>query len=184
MKNYPTSLLSLRGFTAYLPALVAVAVLPMLAVLSGCASFERGVPQKVIILSFPSEASVYINGEATGITPMEVNLPRKLTHEIRLEKNGYNPAVKYFAPVPNEKAENFIRFGLKEDMGYYVDLEPGTMKAKLRSELVPNSTGADPFARMAQQALAADAQLEAGQITPLEHKVIIEQIIEFFEDQF
>ncbi|MGZ0654031.1 PEGA domain-containing protein [Coraliomargarita sp. W4R53] len=151
---------------------------------SGCASFESGVPQKVIILSFPTEASVYINGEATGITPMEIALPRKVTHEIRLEKEGYNPAVKYFSPVPNEKAENFVRFGLQEDLGYYVDLEPGTMKTELKSGLVPNSTGADPFERMAQQALAADRQLESGQITPLEHKYIIEQIIEFFESQY
>lgn len=144
---------------------------------------ERGVPQKVIILSFPTEASVYINGDATGITPMEIALPRKVTHEIRLEKYGYNSAVKYFVPVPNDKAENFIRFGLSEDLGYYVDLEPGTMKTQMRSDLVPSSTGADPFERMAQQALQADQRLEAGKITPLEHKLIIEEIIEFFESQ-
>lgn len=151
--------------------------------ISGCASFEQGAPQKVTILSFPTEASVYINGDATGITPMEIALPRKVTHEIRLEKHGYNSAVKYFAPVPNEKAENFIRFGLSEDLGYYVDLEPGMMKTQMQSDLVPNSTGADPFERMAQQALKADRQLEAGKITALEHKLIIEEIIEFFEMQ-
>ncbi len=153
----------------------------ILALFSGCSSMERGVPQEVSILSFPSEASVYIDGEAAGITPMKVELARKVTHEIRLEKRGYNSAVKYFAPVPNEKSENFIRFGLSEDLGYYVDLEPGTLQAELQSGLVPSSTGADPFGRMAQQALEADRQLEAGEITPLEHKVIIEQIIEFFE---
>jgi len=151
---------------------------------AGCASLERGVPQKVVILSFPTEASVYIDGEAQGITPMELALARKVTHEIRLEKAGFNPAVKYFAPVPNDKAKNFVRFGLQEDLGYYVDLEPGTMKAELKSGLVPTSTGADPFERMAQQALEADRQLEAGDITPLEHKYIIEQIIEFFESQY
>lgn len=150
---------------------------------SGCASFERGTPQDVIILSFPSEASVYINGEATGITPMKIALPRKVTHEVRLEKHGYNSAVKYFAPVPNEEAENFIRFGLSEDLGHYVDLEPGTMKTKMQSDLVPSSSGADPFERMAQQALQADQRLEKGEITGLEHKYIIEQIIEFFEAQ-
>lgn len=144
---------------------------------------QTGVPQEVVILSFPTDASVYINGEAAGITPLKTELPRKLTHEIRLEKNGYNSAVKYFTPVPNEKAENFIRFGLQEDLGYYVDLEPGTMKAEMRSGLVPNSLGSDPFERMAEQALKADQQLEAGEITPLEHKYIIEQIIEFFESQ-
>lgn len=148
---------------------------------SGCASFDRGAPQQVVILSFPAEASVYINGEAAGITPMEIALPRKATHEIRLEKKGYNPAVKYFSPVPNDKAESFIRFGLQEELGYYVNLEPSTMKAELKSDLVPTSTGADPFERMAQRALAADSQLAAGEITALEHKYIIEQIIEFFE---
>lgn len=171
------------------PSLIPLSLLGLTSVflssfLAGCASFERGVPQDVKIVSFPTEASVYINGEAAGITPMEVALPRKVTHEIRLEKDGYNPAVKYFSPVPNEKAKNFIRFGLQEDLGYYVDLEPGVMKTELKSELVPTSTGADPFERMAQQALAADRKLEAGEITPLEHKIIIEQIIGFFEARY
>lgn len=151
--------------------------------LFGCASFKYGVPQKVAVISLPTAASVYVNGDAVGITPMEMSLPRKVVHEIRLEKNGFNPAVKYFAPIPNDQAHNFIRFGLKEDLGYYVDLEPGTMKADLKSELVPTSTGADPFELMAQRALEADRRLEAGEITPLEHKFIIEQIIEFFESK-
>lgn len=152
-------------------------------VFTGCEHFKKGVPQEVAIVSFPSEASVYINGVASGITPMRVELGRKVNHEIRLEKRGYNSAVKYFTPVPNGKSENFIRFGLSEDLGYYVDLQPGTMEAKMRSGLVPDSLGADPFEKMAIQALKADAQLEAGEITPVEHKYIIEQIIDFFESQ-
>lgn len=167
-----------------IPPFIATVCLTISAlVLAGCASFEKGVPQEVVILSFPTEASVYINGEPAGITPMEIALPRKLTHEIRLEKDGYNSAVKYFAPVANSKADNFVRFGLQEDLGYYVDLEPGVMKTELKSGLVPFSTGADPFERMAQQALEADRALEAGEMTPLEHKYVIEQIIEFFEAQ-
>ena len=170
MKIFPLVTLALNGLSFLL--------------LAGCASFERGVPQKVIVVSFPTEASVYVNGDAVGITPMEMSLPRKVVHEIRLEKNGFNSAVKYFAPVPNDKAHNFVRFGLMEDLGYYVDLEPGLMKAELKSQLVPTSIGADPFERMAQQALEADRRLEAGKITPLEHKYIIEQIIEFFESKY
>lgn len=149
----------------------------------GCEHLRSGVPQEVVILSFPTEASVYINGQASGITPVTLALPRKINHEIRLEKRGYNPAVKYITPVPNEKAENFVRFGLSEDLGYYVDLEPSKLKAKMLSELVPGSLGADPFEKMAIQALKADELLEAGEMTPLEHKYVIEQIIEFFESQ-
>ena len=168
-----------------IPSFITFALISLSSLLLfGCASFERGVPQNVIILSFPTEASVYVNGDAVGITPMEMSLPRKLTYEIRLEKNGFNAAVKYFAPVPNDDAHNFIRFGLKEDLGYYVDLEPGTMKADMKSELVPSSKGADPFERMAKQALEADRRLEAGEITPLDHKYVVEQIIEFFESKF
>lgn len=174
--------MKLPSLSTPLPLLIISAI--AFSAFSGCASFERGVPQEVTILSFPTESSVYINGEAMGITPMKVKLPRKVTHEIRLEKRGFNSAVKYFAPVPNEKADNFIRFGLSRDLGYYVDLEPGTMEAELLSDLVPRSTGADPFERMAQQALLADARLESGDITPLEHKIIIEQIIDFFDDAY
>jgi hypothetical protein len=164
----------------FLPLFIA---LSSLTFFSACEHMRTGVPQEVVILSFPTEASVYIDGVATGITPLTVKLPRKVNHEIRLEKAGYNPAVKYVTPVPNEKADNFIRFGLQKDLGYYVDLEPSKMKAKMQSDLVPNSTGADPFEKMAIQALKADARLEAGEITPLEHKFIIEQILEFFESQ-
>ena len=160
-----------------------ISALAFALLVSACASFEKGVPQQVVIVSFPTEASVYIDGIATGITPLTVNLPRKLSHEIRLEKEGYNSAVRYFTPVPNDKSQNFIRFGLSQDLGYYHDLEPGVMEAKMKSELVPNSTGADPFERMAQQTLKADRQLQAGEITPLEHKYIIEQIITFFVSQ-
>ena len=160
-----------------------ISALALALLVSACASFEKGVPQQVIIVSFPTEASVYIDGVATGITPLIVDLPRKVSHEIRLEKQGYNTAVKYFTPVPNDKNQNFIRFGLAQDLGYYHDLEPRVMEAKMRSGLVPKSIGADPFERMAQQALQADQQLEAGEITPLEHKYIIEQIITFFESK-
>ena len=169
-----------------LPLLILACIGSASLLFPGCTSFEEGtfegLPQKVIILSFPTEASVYINGVATGITPMEIKLARKLTHEVRLEKKGYNPAVKYFSPVPNEKADNFIRFGLERDLGFYVDLEPGTMETEMISGLVPVSTGADPFKRFAQRALAADEKLESNEITPMEHKVIIEQIIKFFLD--
>jgi hypothetical protein len=150
---------------------------------TGCVYFEKGVPQEVTIVSFPNECSVYINGEAVGITPLVTDLPRKIVHEVRLDKEGYNQAVKYFTPVPNDKSKNFIRFGLSEDLGYYVDLKPGTLDADMKSKLVPSSLGSDPFETMAIQALEADRRLEVGELSPAEHKYIIEQIITFFEEK-
>ena len=52
----------------------------------------------------------------------------------------------------------------------------------MKSDLVPASLGADPFEKMAIQALEADRRLEDGEISAAEHKYIIEQIISFFEE--
>ncbi|MGC6455784.1 MAG: PEGA domain-containing protein [Coraliomargaritaceae bacterium] len=149
---------------------------------SGCVYLRDGVPQEVTVVSLPSDADVYINGESVGTTPLSLDLPRKIVHEVRLEKEGYNTAVKYFTPVPNANSENFIKFGLSRDLGYYVDLSPSEMKQEMESDLVPGSTGSDPFDRMAKRAFEADRRYEAGVITAEEHKMIINQIIEFFEN--
>ena len=76
-----------------IPSLLILAFIGSVTLIfTSCTSFEEGtfegLPQEVIILSFPTEASVYINGVATGVTPMEIKLPRKLTHEVRLEREG------------------------------------------------------------------------------------------------
>ena len=55
------------------------------------------------------------------------------------------------------------------------------MNVEMRSEFVPQSTGGDPFNTMGQKILEVDRRLEAGLISPIEHKYIIEQIITFFE---
>ena len=144
---------------------------------------QDGLPQEVTIVSFPSEATVYIDGASWGTTPMTLALPRKVNHEVRLEKPGYHTAVKYFTPARKKEATNFIRFGLQEDLGHFMHLEPSKMQVRMKSELVPVSTGRDPFETMAIQTLEADARLEAGEITPIEHKYIIEQIVAFFESQ-
>ena len=111
---------------------------------------------------------------------MTVELPRKIAHAIRLERDGYSTALKLFTLVSNEKSQNFIRFGLSEDLGYYLDLEPSAMKAKMRNKLVPYSVGADSFEKMALCVLQADERLENGEISPMEHKYLIKQILDFF----
>ena len=155
----------------------------LLSIFAGCVHLRDGLPQEVVVMSYPSGAEVIINGEAYGKTPLVTNLPRKLTHEVRIEKTGYNSAVKYFTPVPNSKSENFIKFGLSRDLGHYVDLEPQKMEEELESDLVPASKGTQPFKSMAESALKADAKLEAGEMSPEEHKIVIEQIVGFFEEK-
>ena len=56
-------------------AVFPVFVLAVASLLVGC-GLEKGLPQEVVVLSFPTDAGVYINGEAAGVTPLTVLLPR------------------------------------------------------------------------------------------------------------
>ncbi|MGJ3243174.1 MAG: PEGA domain-containing protein [Opitutales bacterium] len=143
-------------------------------------TFEEGVPQTVVIQSFPDGAQVLIDGEDFGHTPVRVALPRKQVHEVRLRHPGYRTSVKYFAPKRNEKGEAFVRFGLMEDLGYYYDLTPRAMRARLSHSLVPRSKTGDPFREMASRVLEADNMLVRGEIDPLEHRWLTHQLREFY----
>lgn len=171
-----------------IPRWLALAVLlPITSLLTACSffetwnrTFEEGVPQAVMIQSFPDGAQVLIDGEAIGRTPLQVALPRKRVHEVRLSHPGYRTAVKYFAPQRNAKGEAFIRFGLMEDLGYYYDLTPSAMQARLSHNLVPRSRSANPFQEMASRVLRADDMLVRGEIDPLEHRRLTYELRTFY----
>ena len=114
---------------------------------------------------------------------MTVELPRKIAHAIRLERDGYSTALKLFTLVSNEKSQNFIRFGLSEDLGYYLDLEPSAMKAKMRNKLVPYSVGADSFEKMALCVLQADERLEMARSRRWSTSISSSRSSIFFESQ-
>ncbi|MDP4610261.1 MAG: PEGA domain-containing protein [Opitutales bacterium] len=116
-------------------SLVSLVVFTTLSSLffTGCASLDRGVSQKVSIDSSPPGATVFINGEEYGVTPLEVKLARKLNHEIRMEKTGFQPVLEYIAPASNSQSRDLIRVGIFEDLGYYVDLEPRALNVTLKT---------------------------------------------------
>lgn len=101
---------------------------------TGCASFDRGIPQKVTIDSTPPGAVVLINGEEVGVTPLEVELPRKVNHEVRIEKAGFQPVLEYIVPSSNRESRDQIKLGIFNDLGYYVDLEPSALDVVLISQ--------------------------------------------------
>ena len=59
----------------------------------------------VFIRSAPSDASVTINGQFRGQTPLEVALPPGESHRITLFKAGYNETSRAIRTVPDEESE-------------------------------------------------------------------------------
>ncbi|MGB0371125.1 MAG: PEGA domain-containing protein [Opitutales bacterium] len=166
-----------------LPRLFIVCLVALFA-FSGCetvqSAFRSGLPQSVTIDSVPSNADVYVNGAHLGTTPVTTELPRKVTHEVMVKKDGYVVQREFFTPTRNEKSHDFIRFGLMEDLGLYFDLTPTDMLSQMRHSLVPIVASNEPFEEMAYRVMLADALLDSGAISRSEHSTIYQELVSFY----
>jgi len=59
---------------------------------SSCAMMTRKSTQRIPVTSYPAGATVSVNGQRQGVTPMGLYLSRKRVNQvIRIESPGYNP---------------------------------------------------------------------------------------------
>ena len=58
---------------------------------AGCGTIMSGGGQDIGISSAPSGATVVIDGQSMGTTPVNLELSRKERHIVRLELSGYEP---------------------------------------------------------------------------------------------
>ena len=63
----------------------------LVALFAGCATIINGTSQKIGISSEPTGVLVTVDSQPRGNTPVFVELTRKDTHIIRVEKDGYRP---------------------------------------------------------------------------------------------
>ncbi len=61
----------------------------VVALLSSCATIVSGSKQNVKFVSNPSAATVYVNNEIIGKTPLDVKLSRKKEHKVSIKLEGY-----------------------------------------------------------------------------------------------
>lgn len=148
---------------------------------SGCATLTKGRKQAVEITSAPAGASVLVNGNPVGSTPMRANLSRREGHEVTIEKPGYYSERVLVRTVPNEAADAFIRFGFDEQMGAHNDLVPAKIAAELDPLLLPESVGEDPVSELAAKVLEADEKLYRGEIDADEHRYILARLLEVYQ---
>lgn len=160
-----------------LPLLLASVLVGVVAVTStGCAVFTKGRKQMVVVRSTPDEATTKINGYEVGVTPFKVQLPRADVYRVDLEKSGYGTQSALFLPSSVEYDERFLRWGIDYDFGAATDLIPGELVVELKPVLA-NVQGVDRFAEMSAQIVRADEMLAKGELTPADHKFLVEQIL-------
>lgn len=70
---------------------VLLPILVLSLTLSNCTTIINGSRQAVSVLSRPTGAEVYVDGQLSGKTPMWANLKRKDEHTIKVVMDGYQP---------------------------------------------------------------------------------------------
>ena len=59
----------------------------------GCATLQtNGSTQRILVSSTPPAAEVFLDGQAVGVTPVEVVVSRRAEHVVRIEKDGFRPS--------------------------------------------------------------------------------------------
>jgi hypothetical protein len=72
--------------------LFLILILMSLLLSPGCATVTRTGEQRIPVTSAPAGATVFVNGQRQGVTPVSLWLVRKKKNQvIRIEYPGYNP---------------------------------------------------------------------------------------------
>lgn len=78
---------------------------------TSCGSIVNGSCQTVGINSCPEKASVYIDQQYAGRTPMKANLSRRSSHIVRVELEGYESYEMYYDQRMSKWVFGNIAFG-------------------------------------------------------------------------
>jgi hypothetical protein len=163
----------------------AVVISPFLALIAlgglsaGCATVIKGTKQDIPIGSDPSGARVTIDGKPAGTTPMTASLPRKRSHMVTVERDGYEVENTIItnsvggAVAGNIIVGGLIGWGTDAISGGQYNLHPSVVSLKLR----PKSPAGAAQARSNEQVQLfitelsrLDELLEARKIPPEEYQ--------------
>jgi len=162
------------------PPVIPVFFATLLAMLPGCAMVTNGLHQSVGIASDPAGATVLIDGEQAGLTPLTVSLPRAHTHRVELRKAGFVSVTQYLRSQPDEYLRRQVRFGLDLDSGAANELTPAAINVELTPEATTAPASGDAFEQMTAAVLAADDLWHRGTVSEAEHREMIEKILARF----
>ena len=133
------------------------------------------------IHSRPSGATVVLNGQPIGVTPMTTTLRTTEVHQIELQKPFFTPLAKRLRASQDPQRDDYVRFGPLVEAGHYHSFGNEPIEWVLQRELLPKSLGPEPLTTFSERVLLADNLLETDQIDPETHQLIVEQIIRYFE---
>lgn len=154
--------------------------LTLASLLSGCKTFDEGASQEVEVSTIPAGATVIANGEERGVTPVTLELGRKISHRLVFHKPGYLPAEQMVNPTRSERSDPYFKVAFIEKSGAHNDLKPNPVIVELTPDFMPAYPGVDPYNEMMQLLSIVDSRRDSGQISAEEHRYLTNRVFEFY----
>jgi hypothetical protein len=124
-----------------------LSVLVTVFLVTGCATVINGTNQNVWVASEPPGATVVVDNVPEGETPLRLELKRRRTHLVRLERDGYKP---YEVLLNRDTSDwvwgniivccGLIGMGVDAMTGAFYNLEPGEIYMQLEKADNPPET--------------------------------------------
>ena len=106
--------------------------------LQGCATIMQGSKQSIPVSGSPAGATVILNGQIMGSTPLILKVARKEDHTLTIEKEGYEPTEielkRRFSVlfIGNILIGGLVGMGVDAATGAMYDITPDTIQVNLR----------------------------------------------------
>lgn len=160
-----------------LSSFAAVLLISFASVAStGCAFMTKGKKQEVVVRSTPVGAVTRINGTEVGQTPFKVKLGRNDVYRLDFQKPGFATESALLMPSSTDYDQRFLRWGVDYSLGGAVSLVPSELYVELKPAM-SDVIMADRFEEMSAQIVRADALLTKGDLSPADHKYLVDQIV-------
>jgi hypothetical protein len=108
--------------------------------LTSCTTILTPNPQPVAVNSSPTGATVLVNGSPMGQTPTTVNLDKKLTYTVEVQRAGSAP----YAQMMTKTVDTLFFLNILLLPGFIVDLATGTWQKfpdQVMAPMVPLAAG-------------------------------------------
>lgn len=123
-------------------------VVPFIVLQTGCGLLAQGTSRRIPVYSDPTGATVRVNGEEVGVTPVRVALNANRSHEVRVSAAGYEPETRLIHPDIEEAYiaadllfTGLIGLGIDALTGGWSSLEPAVVRVSLnRAEANASAT--------------------------------------------
>lgn len=71
-----------------------IGLLLIATIVTGCANMFKGSEQSLTFNSEPSGATVFLDGQASGVTPVTIRVKKNTLTSVTVKKDGYRPVTQ------------------------------------------------------------------------------------------